>query len=105
MNSRVKYTSVDERCGFGTHIDKQQQALTDMEKLVKKMDFCTFKKRRRASLTIPFQKGILVSIKSTRALFKEIEPTGNYILTCKLNSDPVENYFSTVRGMSGNQVE
>ena len=104
MNSRVKFNSIPERCGFGIKLDQQQKALNDMENLIHKMDFCSFKKRKRGRLSIPFQRGILVSIKSTRALWREIQPTGNYLLTCKLNSDPVENYFSNIRGMSGDQT-
>ena len=74
-----------------------------MEKLVYKMEFCNSGKySRRGKLSIPFQKGILVSIKSTRALYQELKSSGSkYFLTCKVNSDHLENFFSRLRALGG----
>lgn len=105
MNSRTKYTAVPERCGFGVNEELQQKALSDMEEFVLNMDFCSFKKRRRKKFTIPFQKGIIVSIKSTRELFSEVKAAGvDYLLMSKVNNDPIENYFSRVRGIGGDNT-
>ena len=94
MNSRTKFTTVPERCGFGVHEEIQMKAHSDMEELVLNMDFCSFKKNRRKKLTVPFQKGILLSIKSARGLFSEVKAAGvDYLLMCKVNNDGIENFF------------
>ena len=73
-----------------------------MENIINNMDFCNKGKRRRAKVSIPFQRAILVSIKSTRALFAEVKAAQiPYLILCKVNTDPVENYFSHVRGIGG----
>jgi hypothetical protein len=102
MNSRSKYNNVSEKCGFGIYENDQQQALTNMENFINNMDFCNKGKRRQAKVSIPFQRAILVSIKSTRALFAEVKAAQiPYLILCKVNTDPVENYFSHVRGIGG----
>ena len=51
----------------------------------------------------PFQSGIIVSIKSTKALFNELKEEGiEYFLTTRANQDCIENFFSCVRFMGGN---
>ena len=103
MNSICVTASNKLRSGFGIHEDSQLKALDDMEKLVYKMEFCNSGKySRRGKLSIPFQKGILVSIKSTRALYQELKSSGSkYFLTCKVNSDHLENFFSRLRALGG----
>lgn len=53
----------------------------------------------RESLQI-FQKGILLSIKSLKALYCDLKKENgfSYILTHRLNQDCLENLFSQVRG-------
>lgn len=49
---------------------------------------------------LPFQRGILTSINSTRGLFNEMSGSSmrfSYILTNKVNQDVVENLFSMIR--------
>ena len=49
-----------------------------------------------------FKSGILVSIKSTIALYNELKDEGiKYFLSCRLNQDALENLFSQVRQMGG----
>ena len=50
----------------------------------------------------PFQSGIIVSIRSTVAIYKILEE-GNvqYVLTTRLNQDCLENVFSLLRFLGG----
>ena len=51
----------------------------------------------------PFQCGILISIKSTISLYRELKTEGaSFLLTSRINQDGLENLFSTVRLMGGN---
>lgn len=52
---------------------------------------------------IPFQKGILLTNKSLNELqqYVYIKYNVEYILTSRLNQDVVENFFSYIRGMGG----
>ena len=51
----------------------------------------------------PFQTGIIVSILSTKALYNELtEEEIEYWLTTRSNQDCIENLFSCVRAMGGN---
>ena len=70
-----------------------------MQKLVEQMYF----KNRFGNLSKkPFQTGILVSIKSTLSLYKDIKSEGiDFWLTSRINQDGLENIFSTLRLMGG----
>jgi hypothetical protein len=50
---------------------------------------------------IPFQKRILLSNNSSIELYQYVHSEYNleYILTCILNQDILENFFSNIRGM------
>ena len=51
----------------------------------------------------PFQGGIIVGIRSTLALFKELKDENmDFLLTTRVNQDCIENLFSCVRSMGGN---
>ena len=51
---------------------------------------------------VAFQKGIIVSIKSVLALWAELKEEGcKFLLTRKLNQDCLENFFSAVRSLGG----
>lgn len=100
MNSGFLYNANKERCGFGVNFSIQMTALDNMERLVKTMKFGGIRQTM-----LPFQKGILVSIKSMRALFADITslyPSIFFILTRRLNQDCLENYFSQLRGLGAN---
>ena len=54
---------------------------------------------------MPFQAGILVSIKSVIALYNELKSEGvEYLLTTRVNQDILENNFSKTRYMGGNNT-
>ena len=51
----------------------------------------------------PFQCGIIVSIRSTLALFEELKQENiDFLLTTRVNQDCIENLFSCIRSMGGN---
>ena len=93
-NSRCMFSAKKLSCGFGIHLDDQQNVLDRMEKCISDM-----RVKGRKSL-LPFQKGILLSISSIRGLFQEILSEGKRcLLTAHCNSDPAENFFSCIRTM------
>ena len=50
----------------------------------------------------PFQAGIIVGIKSVKALYRELMDEGaDFFLTSRVNQDCIENLFSCVRAMGG----
>ena len=58
--------------------------------------------RRRDVL--PFQLGYQVSLRSVRGLLEDVKRDlgpGTYLLTARLNQDPLESFFSLVRGKGG----
>ncbi len=84
-------------CGFGIHYEDQLHALDKMEDMVNSM------KISGASSLLPFQKGILMSIKSVKDLLAEMKSLGLYfLLTTHVNQDSVENLFSQLRAITGN---
>ncbi|QQP52344.1 Putative LOC100575639, partial [Caligus rogercresseyi] len=97
MNSRSIYSKKKLSCGLGIHFHEQMSALNEMERLVFSM------KVIGKTYQLPFRKGILISIRSTRALFNNIKTDGmKFLLTARLNQDCLENVFSRVRALTGN---
>jgi len=93
FNSRITYSSKKMGCAFGIHLDEQKSVLEKVASCVE-----TMREIGRKSL-LPFQKGLLMSIKSLLGLFEELKKIGvNYILTARLNQDVAENTFSQIRG-------
>ena len=87
----------------GLKEDIQMGILHDMEALVNNMFFTN--KKTGLLVQKPFQKGLLVSIKSVIGLFKELQSEGlTYILTTRVNQDALENSFSSLRYMGGNNT-
>ena len=77
--------------------------LNEMKEIVKKMYFMDKKTGRLVQK--PFQKGLLVSIRSIIELFKELKSDGlKYLLTTRVNQDVLENSFSSLRYMGGNNT-
>ena len=99
MNSRNKLSSNPYDCGLGMNETIQFQAHNDMEKVIKSLIFNDEKDRTKM---IPFQRGILINIKSTEMLYEDLKSEGiKYIITKRLNQDALENLFSRVRGIGG----
>lgn len=97
MNSRQIVDKKKLASAFGVEIEDQMKALDDMEQLIKEM------KIEGLSHKLPWQKGILISIQSMRALYDDLVVHGplQFILTTRLNQDHLENYFSRIRGIGG----
>ena len=99
-NSRLKFHWKKMKCALGVHESEQIKSLKNMLELVKQMTFGKDKKSQRKK---PFQTGIIVSINSTLDLYQALKNEGiSYLLTSRLNQDGLENFFSQVRALGGN---
>ena len=99
MNTKQMYDVKKNRCALGIHEEEQFEILNSMEELVSKMYFVTEKGNLSQK---PFQKGITVAIKSVKDLYMEMKQEGwKYLITRRVNQDALENGFSTVRYVGG----
>ena len=96
MNSSCLYSTKKLNSGFGIHEEEQMFVLSKMERMISGMRVIGKKS------LLPFQKGVLISIQSTRLLYAEIKQKGlQCLLTRHVNSDPSENSFSCIRSLGG----
>jgi hypothetical protein len=96
MNSKRMYSERTAACGFGIHIDEQMSVLDRMRNNISSLRVIGKK------TLLPFQKGFLISIASTKGLFAELKSEGKQcLLTAHCNSDPAENFFSCLRTLGG----
>ena len=102
LNSRKMYGETPSSCAFGINIDEQLESLELFEDLVTNARFLTGKGNVRR-VTLPCQTGLIMSIRSLRLLYEELQKTWNvrYILTSRVNQDCVENLFSRIRAFGG----
>jgi hypothetical protein len=100
MNSHCKFHWKKNKCALGVHQSEQLNALGKMLDLVKNMYFGN----DNTGLTKkPFQTGIIVSINATIDLYNELKHEGlSYLITSRLNQDSLENLFSQIRALGGN---
>ena len=98
MNSRQVYDKKVLGCAYGIHQKQQEDALMKMETLIKTM------KINKKTKLLPFQKGILMSIKSIQSLFHVLNSSHNisFIFTSHVNQDNLENLFSRLRALNSN---
>ncbi|KAF0309795.1 Transposable element P transposase [Amphibalanus amphitrite] len=110
MNSRSPIDAKQERCAYGLNKDVkaiQDAALTKMEKLIGAARKSTPKHPGGVSAMLPFQVGALRSTASLRGLHSELSdrvPKFRYVMSARLNQDCLENTFSQLRGMCGQNV-
>uniref|UniRef100_A0A0K2V8B5 Putative LOC100575639 [Acyrthosiphon pisum] n=1 Tax=Lepeophtheirus salmonis TaxID=72036 RepID=A0A0K2V8B5_LEPSM len=85
-------------CGLGVHWEEQRGSLERMEVLITSM-----KIERWLFKGLSSMEGILISIKSLKSVYNDLVENCllTYILTTRLNQDLVENFFSRIRGISG----
>ncbi|QQP35010.1 Putative LOC100575639, partial [Caligus rogercresseyi] len=96
MNGHIVNDKNLLKCGFGRHFHDQEQALNKMKKMIQEM------KIKGVTRLLPWQKGVLKSIESTFALHEDMKKLGiNYIMTSRLNQDHLENFFSRIRALGG----
>ena len=99
MNSRVLYGPNKLSSAMTKQADDKFEILDRMEEFLE--NFAVF--NPDGSLKDgkqPWQHGILCSIKSTRKLWTDMVKDGPmlFLLTCRLNQDCLENFFSRIRG-------
>ena len=100
MDSRSKYHWKKYKCGLGMNESMQLEILDKMENIVRNMFFLTKTGKLGQK---QFQSGIIVTIKSVRQLYRDLKSEGkHFLLTSRVNQDCLENTFSTVRYMGGN---
>ena len=107
FNSRTPFSSRLERCGYGVNsaaAAAQETALIQMEQLTRSARKCSKQHPGGRNALLPCQKGIIRSITSLRGLYhdlKETVPEVKYVMTSRVNQDCLENTFSQLRGMGG----
>ena len=100
MDSRTKFHWKNNKCALGVHENEQINVLNKMLDLVNKMYFGKDSLKKK-----PFQTGIIVSIKATLDLYEELKTEGfSFLLTSRLNQDSLENVFSQLRALGGNNT-
>ena len=84
---------------MGTDAKDQLSVLKKMEDFLLSFDLFN-KDGSLKDCELPWQHGIMCSIKSTRKLYQDLVVNGNFefLLTSRLNQDCLENYFSGLRG-------
>lgn len=82
---------------YGLELENQSQILRNMESTIQNMRVNSKKN------LMPFQKGILMSIKSLEMLFEDMRSKYNikYLITNRLNQDILEGFFSIMRYNGG----
>lgn len=99
-----KVPTIDSRkrmSAYGLQLDTQNKILEDMKSNITKMRVIT-KKGVKKNL-LPFQKGIIMSIRSLKMLFKDMQAEYkiSYLITNRLNQDILEGLFSIMRYNGG----
>lgn len=98
FNSKVPESSLRDRVkAYGLCLETQNKILENMEDLTRNM------KVLNKRFLLPFQKGILISISSLKLLYSDLQSEYDirYILTYRLNQDPLEGFFSIMRAIGG----
>jgi len=98
FNSRYVDETIPTKRAFGLDLEYQLGVLQDMFEEI--LDLRVGNSRA----IYPFQRGVMSSIESLKGLFFEVSASQmniSYILTCRLNQDFIENFFSMVRQAGG----
>ena len=107
LNSRIPFDARIERCGFGVSSEAmtaQEAALRNMERLIKGTRKATLRHPGGRACLLPFQRGMLRTIESPRGLYADLKASManfKYLMKTHLNQDCLENVFSQLRGMGG----
>ena len=109
MNSRKLYDQNQLCCGMAPdmHGKSQLEILDRMENFLDNFHVMdTEEKGYRQKAKMPFQYGLMCSVKATRELYKELVVNGpfSFLLTAKLNQDCLENLFSRLRALGGDNT-
>ena len=100
MNSQAIY---DFRNKLKTPLGRDKDVLAEQMDVLNRMEEFLSKFRVMSSGSQRWDIGILTNIKSTKMLLKDlvIEGDFDYILTTRLNQDCLENFFSRLRAIGG----
>lgn len=101
LNSRKMYGTHKGLHAFGIELEHQNRILREMDQFIKEMRVGTHKSM------LPFQRGISLACNSLPSLFNYLQDTFGhnqvkYLMTYRLNQDVLENTFSYIRRMGGN---
>lgn len=101
LNSRKMYGTHKGLHAYGIELEHQNRILREMDQFIKVMRVGTHKSM------IPFQRGISLVCNSLPSLFNYLQNTFGhdkvqYLMTYRLNQDVLENTFSYIRHMGGN---
>ncbi len=104
FNSKIPVDSDKKiRSAYGLALEKQDASLLEIETCISAIRTMFYSKKHgkfipRHSM-LPCQHGILASIASLKGLLSELRNTLNvsYIITRRLNQDPLESLFSVIR--------
>ena len=107
MNSRRKYDKKMLSCAMSPDLHERDQfsILDQMEHFLKTFHVMNSDGSKKVAWQ-PWQHGMMCSIKSTRDLYKELVTDGpfEFLLTAKLNQDCLENLFSRLRALGGDNT-
>ena len=101
MNSRTKYSQNKLSCALGgVNTVDQLEALDNMHEFLNKFRVLHSTTGKVRNAKLPWEHGMLCSIKATKALYEELVVNGpfEFLMTAKLNQDCLENLFSRIRG-------
>ena len=101
MNSRTKYSQNALSCALGgVNTDDQLNILDNMLEFLKKFRVLHSTTGKVRVAKLPWEHGMLCSIKATKALYEDLVVKGpfEFLMTAKLNQDCLENLFSRIRG-------
>jgi hypothetical protein len=96
-NSRSKNDGNNLKSGYGIHMSEQETVVNKTIELMSK----TFQIGRNSLL--PFQHGMIQWCYALKGLYQNVRIKYNvqWLMTSRLNSDHVENFFSQIRGLGG----
>ena len=101
MNSRLRYhqNSLSSALG-GEHTNLQFNVLDRMLLFLDKFAVLHSTTGKVRELKLPWEHGLICSIKSTKAIYEDLVVNGpfEFLLTARLNQDCLENLFSRIRG-------
>ena len=99
MNSSHMYGDTPTRNAFGLDMQLQMDTLNKITNVMSSMKVKSLKVRS----LYKFQKGVILSCKSVVGLFHMLRDKYNlkYLLTRRMNQDPLEQLFGCIRQVSG----
>ena len=109
MNSRRMFDQNTLSCGMNPNLHGKSQLsiLDQMENFLETFHVMdTEDKGYRQKAKMPWQHGLMCSIRATRALYTDLVIKGpfTFLLTAKLNQDCLENLFSRLRALGGDNA-